>query len=358
MNPKMNKTGLVSLIAVAITTYALTSVAADPAVATAKPALVVNVVKPQMTSIGKKLQATGNVVAWQEASVASETNGLKLNQVLVNVGDLVKRGQLLASFSSESISADLAATQASVAEADASLAEAKANAARAKQIQDSGALSQQQIAQLFTAEKTASARLQAAKAQLKVQQIRLKNTQLVAPDDGVISARTATVGAVAGVGQELFRLVRKNRLEWRAELPAADLASIRPGMGADILVGAVAIKGTVRVIGPTVDALTRNGLVFVDVPPGSLLKSGMFASGTFDLGSSPALSVPQQSLVVRDGFSYLYVVSGDRVASLKVKTGRREGDRIEVLEGLKPEMQIVAGGAAFLNNGDLVKVVK
>jgi HlyD family secretion protein len=366
MKLTMNKKILASYCVVAMTFCATvplsgSAVAQPAAQATAvgaKPALVVNVVKPQMASISKKLQANGNVLAWQEASIGTETNGLRLNQVLVNVGDMVKRGQLLASFSSESITADLAATQASVAEADAALSDARANAARARQIQESGAISQQQIAQLLTAEKTAAARLQAAKAQLKVQQIRLKNTQLVAPDEGVISARSATVGAVAAAGQELFRLVRKNRLEWRAELPAADLASIRPGMSASILAGTVAVKGTVRIVAPTVDASTRNGLVYVDIPLGSLLKSGMFASGTFELGSSDALSVPQQALVVRDGFSYLYVVSGDRVASLKVKTGRREGDRIEVLEGVKPEMQIVASGAAFLSNGDLVKVVK
>jgi RND family efflux transporter MFP subunit len=323
-----------------------------------KPALAVNVVKPVQIAMTKKLQSNGNVMAWQEAIIGADTNGLRLNEVLVNVGDVVKKGQLLASFSSESISADIAATQASVVEAEAALLEAKANAARARQIQESGALSQQQITQLLTAEQTSAARLQAVKAQMKVQQIRLKNTRVVSPDDGIISARVATVGAVVGAGQELFKLVRKSRLEWRAEVPSAELTSIRAGMDVDIQSAGQSVRGKVRMIGPTVDPQTRNGLVYVDIPNGSPIKGGMFASGAFELGSVQVLSVPQQALVVRDGFSYIFYVVSDRVTGLKIKTGRREGDRVEVLEGLKPDMQIVASGAAFLNNGDLVKVVK
>jgi HlyD family secretion protein len=323
-----------------------------------KPALVVNVIKPQPMSMTKKLQSNGNVVAWQEAVIGTETNGLRLNQVNVNVGDYVKRGQVLAVFSSETIAADLAVVQASVVEAEASLAEAKSNAARARQIQDTGALSQQQIQQLLTGEQTAAARLQAIRAQVKVQQLRVKNTQVTAPDDGVISMRSATVGAVVGSGQELFRLIRKGRLEWRAEVPSSELTLINSGMGVELQVAGTSVAGKVRVIGPSVDAQTRNGLVYVDLPANTSVKNGMFATGSFDLGSAQVLSVPQQSLVVRDGFTYLFHLTGDRVTAQKVKTGRREGDRIEVVEGLKPEMQIVATGAAFLNNGDLVKVVK
>jgi HlyD family secretion protein len=368
MMMKMNSKNVVSISLMALLVSALflqteVSIAqdkkADAKVAgPSKPALVVNVIKPQPMSMTKKLQSNGNVMAWQEAVIGTETNGLRLNQVNVNVGDNVKRGQVLAVFSSETIAADLAVVQASVVEAEASLAEAKSNAARARQIQDTGALSQQQIQQLLTGEQTAAARLQAIRAQVKVQQLRVKNTQVMAPDDGVISMRSATVGAVVGSGQELFRLIRKGRLEWRAEVPSSELTLINPGMGVELQVAGATVTGKVRVIGPSVDAQTRNGLVYVDLPANTSVKNGMFATGNFDLGSGQVLSVPQQSLVVRDGFTYLFHLTGDRVTAQKVKTGRREGDRIEIVEGLKPEMQIVATGAAFLNNGDLVKVVK
>src|SRR3989344_8427623 len=101
--------------------------------------------------------------------------------------------------------------------------------AAACSLQATGALSQQQIQQYTTAEKTAQARVEAAKATLNAQQLRLKYTQVVAPDTGVISASTATVGAVVGAGTELFSMVRKGRLETRAEVTSTELRRIALG---------------------------------------------------------------------------------------------------------------------------------
>jgi RND family efflux transporter MFP subunit len=238
-------------------------------------------------------------------------------------------------------------------------------AERARQVESSGALSAQQIAQYQTAAQTAQARLasaqarvQSAQAQLQSQDLRLRMTQVHAPDDGVISARAATVGAVVPAGQELFRLVRGNRLEWRAEVTATELERLAPKQTVRVLPASGGeIAGTVRTIGPVVDAQTRNALVYVDLPAGSAARAGMFARGEFRLGGSTALVVPQQAIVVRDGFSYVFRVEGGRAVQQKVRTGRRDGERIEVLEGLKPEAALVARGAGFLNDGDVVQVV-
>jgi multidrug efflux pump subunit AcrA (membrane-fusion protein) len=113
---------------------------------------------------------------------------------------------------------------------------------------------------------------------------------------------------------------------------------------------------------PTVDPQSRAALVYVDLDPAAdkvaPAKAGMFARGEFDLGASSALTVPQQAVVLRDGFSYVFRVNPDQhVSQLKVKTGRRIGDQVEVLEGLPPDAAVVASGAGFLNDGDLVKVV-
>jgi HlyD family secretion protein len=98
--------------------------------------------------------------------------------------------------------------------------------------------------------------------------------------------------------------------------------------------------------------------VYVDLPASANpLKAGMFASGSFELGSNNALTVPQQALVLRDGFSYLFAIQPDnKVAQLKVTPGRRVGDRVEILEGIKPEQRVVAAGAAFLTDGDVVRI--
>ncbi len=336
----------------------------DKKTAAPKPALTVTVVKPSTASLPLTLTANGNVAAWQEASVSSESNGLRLTEVRVNVGDTVKAGDVLAVFSADTVNADVAQARAALLEAQATAADAVANAARARTLKDSGALSAQQISQYNTAEQTANARIASAQAALATQQLRLKYTKVVAPDSGVISARTATVGAVSAPGTELFRMIRQGRLEWRAEVVAQDLRSIVPG--ATALVKAAngsETTGKVRMIAPTVDQQTRSALVYVDLPQNAgskeaPFKAGMFASGKFELGASQALTVPQQSIVVRDGFSFVFRLTPDNhVAQVKVQPGRRAGDRIEVVGGLQADTPVVLRGAGFLNDGDLVHVV-
>ena len=326
--------------------------------AAAKPALTVTVANAQRADLAATFAASGNITAWQDAVIGAEVNGLRLDDVRVNVGDVVKRGQVLATFAAETVEAELAQSRASVAEAEASLAEAHANADRAKTLEASGALSTQQINQYTTAAKTAEARLAAARAVARASSVRVSNTQVLAPDYGVISARAATVGAVVNGGQELFRMVRQNRLEWRAEVTSAELSKVQVGQKVTVTTPAgVSVPGKVRVIAPTVDPQTRNVQVFVDLAPGTSAKAGMFARGEFELDASPGLTVPQQAVVVRDGFSYVFVVKQDnRVTQQKVMSGRRIADRIEIKEGLSADARIVAQGAGFLNDGDLVKV--
>jgi HlyD family secretion protein len=327
---------------------------------TARPVLTVNVTKPQLTDWPVRLSANGNIVAWQEAIVGAEANGLRLNDVRVNVGDVVKKGQVLATFSADTSRADMALLQATVAEAEAALAEAQANAARARTLQDSGALSAQQINQFLTGEKTALARLAAAKAQAQSSQLRLGFTRVVAPDDGVISSRTATLGSVVGTGQELFRLIRQNRLEWRGEVTASELPKVSAGQKVTITTpSGETVNGKVRTLAPTIDPQTRNALAYVDLEKSSVAKPGMFAKGEFDLAVSKAIHVPQTAVVARDGFTFVMRVEpNNKVTQVKVQTARRNGDRIELKEGIKDSDAVVVSGAAFLTEGDTVRVTE
>jgi RND family efflux transporter MFP subunit len=342
--------------------------AASPAEQTArtaaapKPAMTVTTVRPLEMPLPIRLMANGNIAAWQEASIGSELNGLRLSDVRVNVGDVVRAGQVLAVFAGETVQAEVAQVRASLMEAEANAADAAANAARARTLEKTGALSAQQINQYLTGEQTARAKVEAAKAMLAAQQLRLKHLQVVAPDSGIISARMATVGAVSNAGTELFRMIRKGRLEWRAEVTSAEVDRIRPGTAALVTAASgTRIKGTVRMIAPTVDPQNRAALVYVDLQPAAdkaaPARAGMFAKGEFDLGTTTALTVPQQAVVLRDGFSYVFRLNpDDRVTQVKVHTGRRLADRVEILEGLAPDARVVASGAGFLNDGDLVRV--
>lgn len=324
-----------------------------------RPALSVTLTQVRQEQWPQTLSANGNVVAWQEAVISPEISNYRITEVRAQVGDVVKKGQVLARIASDTVGNELAEAKAVVAELEATSAEAKSNAARAAELKAKGFYSTQLNTQYETAAHTAGARLAAARARLQAAQIRMNKTSVLAPDNGVISARSAVVGSLTQTGQELFRLIRGGRLEWRAELPSAELGRVKVG-GLAMLTspGGALVKGTVRSVAPSVDPATRNGLVYVDLPAGSSVWAGMFARGQFELGATPALTLPQSAIVLREGFAYAFTVGADsRVAQVKVQTGRRQGERVEVLSGLVDKAQVVATGTAFLADGDLVKVV-
>ena len=325
-----------------------------------KPSLTVTVTSPQSGSLTQKITANGSLAAWQEAIIGAEANGLKITEVRVNVGDRVQRGDVLAVLQADTLRAELAQAEAALAEANASAQEAKAQSDRARNLQQQGFFSNAQLSQTLAADASAQARVQSARAMVQLQTVRLSQTQVRAPDAGVISARQATVGSVVGAGTELFRLIRQGRIEWRAEVTATEIGRIR--VGAPVQVKAASgqmLQGKVRMVSPSVDAQTRNAIVYVDLPAATgSARAGMYAQGEIALGQSQAITVPQTAVVVRDGFSYVYTVGADqKVSQIKVQTGRQSGDRVEVLSGLKADARVVASGGAFLNHGDTVRVV-
>jgi RND family efflux transporter MFP subunit len=322
------------------------------------------VVAPQTLDWPQLLPATGNVVAWQEAVIGPEISNYRITEVLVQVGDVVGRGQVLARIASDTVASELAEAQAAVAELQAAANEARDNATRARELREKGFYSPQLNTQYQTAQHTAAARLAAAQARQQTVALRMSKTAVLSPDDGVISARSVSVGSLTQNGQELFRLIRGGRLEWRAEVPSADLERIKPGQVALLTSpGGERVSGTVRAVAPSVDPQTRNGLVYVDLPANlttrSAVRAGMFARGEFELARRPALTLAQSAVVLREGFAYVFRLDpGDRVTQLKVVVGRRLGERIEIVSGLTPDARVVDSGAGFLADGDRVKVVE
>ncbi|RXZ32708.1 efflux RND transporter periplasmic adaptor subunit [Oxalobacteraceae bacterium CAVE-383] len=313
----------------------------------AAPALTVTSAAPRRLDWPTVLEASGAIAAWQEASIGTQIGGYQLIDVLVNVGDQVKKGQVLARL-------DPALLLAEQTQLQANLDQAEANRKRMQSLQGSGGVSDQDILQFVTQAKTAA-------AQLASKQLQLRYANVVAPDDGVISSRTATLGAVAPVGQELFRLIRRNRLEWRGELTAAQLPHI--GIGQQIALtlpdGSNAVA-RVRQTAPSLDSQSRLGIVYADVAPGSLARAGMYASGRVALGQSPALAIPAQSVIIRDGRSYVLKLADNsatpKVSLQAVTVGRRSGTDAEIVQGLGDGDRIVVQGAGFLNDGDIVRL--
>jgi len=340
-----------------------------PTATVAKPtavpsALTVSVVQPERVDWPETVQASGTIAPWQEAIVGAEVSGLRLAELLVDIGDEVTKGQLLARFDDATMVAMLHQTEAAVAEAEANVAEAQANAQRAERLGKTGALSQQDATQYLTRGRTAQAQLESARARLRSQKLALDYTRVVAPDDGVISARKATLGMVAQPGTELFRLVRQNRLDWRAELTGAQLTRVHIGDAATVqLADGSTATGKVRQVAPVLDENTRIGLAYVELDHGDAnnkpaARAGMYGTGTITLGVRSALTLPASAIVLRDGHEYVFVLGADnRVALTKVSVGRRVGNGVEINDGLDGDERIVAAGAAFLNDSDFVRVV-
>ena len=292
------------------------------------------------------LQASGSITAWQEGIIGSEISGQRIVEVLVNVGDEVKKGQVLARYNADTLKAEQA-------ELLAMWKQAESDRKRAASLKDSGALSDQEIENYAN-------QAAIAKARLDSKNLQLGYATVVAPDDGTISQRTATVGAIGVAGNELFRMIIKNRLEWRGELSAEQLAQVKIGQLVELtLPDQSSAKATIRQLAPSLDPQSRLGLVYADIEPGSHAQPGMYASGIIAMQVDKALNIPAVSVIIRDGRSYVFTVSSGttgKVLQKLVTTGRHQDGDVEIKSGLTEGERVVTQGAGFLNDGDIVRI--
>jgi RND family efflux transporter MFP subunit len=219
-------------------------------------------------------------------------------------------------------------------------------------------LSKADLDRLLSEQLAAESRLESARADLDTSLLRLKFTDVVAPDDGIITSRTVTVGQTAQAGSEMLRLLRNGRVEWRGEAPETRLENLAPGQGVSVMTAdGTPFHGTIRVVSPTISANDRTALVYVDLPADDRLRPGMFAHGEIAIGTGPAYMVPLESVVSADGYSYVFVLGEDNiVARRRIETGAVHEESIEVVSGLASGERIVNKGAGFLKDGDLVSV--
>lgn len=306
------------------------------------------------------VSAAGWFTPWHEAVISSRSEGLMIKTIRGDVGDTVRKGQVLAILDTDTLRAGLQRFEAALASAKSEYAMAAANANRARSMKGTGAQAVKQFDEAVYAEKSASASLAMAEANVKEQRIRLEHTKITAVDAGIISSRTAALGSVVAIGTELFRLIRKDKIEWQGEVDARWIASISKGQSVFItLVGGKTIKGRVRALSPSANKNSARAVVYVEMPPGLTPLSGMYASGYIVVETTQALTVPESALVYRDGVNYVFRVEADcRVSRVRVETGRHHDNRVEVLKGLEPNVNVVESGGAFLSDGLTVKVVR
>jgi HlyD family secretion protein len=341
----------------AFAAFATHQPSAAPAPRAQVASTTVSVVSPQATPFARAVAATGSVSARDELVVGSDASGVRLMEVLVDVGSSVQKGQLLARADDRQLLAQLAQQDAAIKQAQAENVQAQANLERAGLLTD--LYSAETVETRRTTAATAQAKLDLALAQRDELRIKLAYTRVLAPAAGVISRKSATVGAVVQQGGELFRLIRDGELEWRAELPHHSLVRIQAGAPVRLFDDGKPVAAKVRLVAPTIDTATRNGTVYVTLPAGTRFKAGGHARGEILLELADALSLPESAVMTKDGYSFVYTVADDGVARLtKVETGARQQGLVEVSGGLAARSRVVGAGAGFVKDGDLVRVSK
>jgi RND family efflux transporter MFP subunit len=309
-----------------------------------------------------KIEVPGAILARREALIGAPQNGLRLIEINAEVGDQVKKGQQLARFDTRQLQAEEAQLRATLTQNEAIANQAEANYQRALLLRDSGGLSEQDILLAKTNAISSSAQVEFVKGQLAAKQVQLQYAEVLAPDDGVVSLSNAILGAVSTNAGELFRIIRQNRLEWRGELTATQSAQIEVGQNIllDLPDGSTT-TAKVRQVAPTLDNQSRLGTVYADIESGSKPRSGMYAFGRIILKQNEALVVPAVSVVIRDGRSYIFTLNNSQelstVSLQAVTTGRRQGQLVEILQGLAENQELVAQGSGFLKDGDQVRVL-
>lgn len=200
-----------------------------------------------------------------------------------------------------------------------------------------------------------------AQTEAQIQELteQIKQTVIRAPDDGLISKRDAHIGSIASSGTPLFSIIRLNRLELRAQV--ADMDLIKFKVGQKVVVTATEDEparaiGTVWLVSPQVDPISRMGIVRVELPANAGFKPGMFVRGSVKLATRQAVTVPVVAVQTRNGESFVFTLEGDKAVSTHVKVGAQGDDFIEIKEGLTPGQTVVAKGSRFLSDQDVVRI--
>lgn len=348
----------------ATTTETSTATTADDT-STEQSVLSVETVSPSQDDIDNTLSADGTINAKDVANVSAKVNGVAIERVLVEEGERVEAGQVLAIFDTDAMEQQVLQAEADVAEAEATLANASADAARVLPLVDIDAISKQEADRYRTSEMRARASLQASKARLNNQRLTLDNSKVVAPVSGIISEKMVEVGMVAG-GEPLFTIIKGGVLEWRADIDPKLIGDINVGTSVRVgLPNGDSVMGQVSRIAPTAEN-NRQITIYASLAANSKVRAGMYQTGEFLLGSASTQTIPNSAIVSNDGYDYVMLVTSltnqdgksmGRIKQQRVTLGARLGENVAVLEPLPSDSRIVKQGGSFLNDGDLVRIV-
>jgi len=324
----------------------------------AAQAMAVTLATAQTRPMARAVVVSGPVSAYEEMQLGVEVSGQRVTSLRVDVGQWVKRGDVLLQLDHRTLDSELAQAEASLRQAQTAQELAVLNLQRGAKLADQRLISASSLDELRANRANAEAQTATARARRDAAQLQRDFADLRAPADGVISKRLVQPGQVVAAGTELLRLIRDGRLEWRAELSEEQLAHVAVGNTVALPYAGQPIAGRIRAVSPGVDAQTRTGTLYADLPEPGPLKPGVYVEGRIVTGQGQALVIPTAAIVQRDGHSYVFTVDGkQQVQRHRVRVGQAVQGSSEILEGVKPGDRVVVDGAGFLGEGDRVRVV-
>ena len=361
-----------------------------PAASAATPALPsIVVTQAKSRNLVDRVVATGTIKPVEDVYVQPQVEGLQIKSLEADVGDTVTEGQVVARLSDDTLKlersqlvankakaeAALAQYKAQVVQADANLREAQRQFDRASRLatNGSGTASQREQAETTLASATASLEtanqsIAVAEADIKVVEtqiadidLRLARTEIKSPVSGTVSARDARIGAIAtGSGSPLFTVIRDGQIELVADVTESDILRLKVGQPAEISVAGSSspISGSIRLISPVVDAVTRLGSVHIAIDDDAAARAGMYGNAAITIGQADDVALPLSAITSEKNVTTVRLVADGVVKMQTVKTGIQDGPYIEVIEGLKEGDLVVAKAGVFVRDGDRINPVE
>ncbi|MEG3177306.1 efflux RND transporter periplasmic adaptor subunit [Sphingomonas sp. RB3P16] len=350
---------VVVVLAVAVIAYFVFGRSAPPAAKPTEQLPLVSVVVPGRSTVARTITATGSLAARREMPVGVAGEGGMITRVLVEPGQWVGKGQVLALVDravATQTDASLAA-QINVARSDAAIAQSELD--RAKALVDRGFISKADLERKAATRDAALARVRVAQATLGESRARTSRLDIRAPEAGLVLTRAVEPGQVVGAGSGvLFRLAQGGQMELRAQVSEADLRGLHVGSQAKVtpVGGSDVFTGEVWQVSPVIDPQSRQGIARVALSYNPALRPGGFASAAIVAGSANVPQLPNAAIQSDDKGNYVYVVGpDDKIVRRAIKVGEVSDSGVAIADGLNGTEKVVQSAGAFLNAGQKVK---
>jgi HlyD family secretion protein len=352
---------ILAIVLVAVLAVRLTKILTVKPDISNRPVPTVSVTEVGISKVPTTVSIIGAIGARYDMPIGVEGDAGRIAAILVEAGDHVKKGQVLARLNVSVLEPQVANLDAALEQARAERDLADAEYKRAQAVGASGALSAEETQRRKSTAVTAAAKVKFAEAQLTEAKARLARADIRAPEDGIILTRTAEVGQTAVPGGEpLFRLSKGGEVEMRGQVAEQDLPLLIVGQDVNVrLTGTAKIyPGKIRLLGAIIDPATRLGMARISLTPDPNLRPGAFARADVTVSNAERAVLPQTAVLTDERGSYVLIVNAqNKVERRAVRVSGIVQSGVTIADGLAGTDHVIATAGAFLQEGELVRPV-